>query len=87
MNIKCFSDVSFTLYDGKCNSCGSFDVRQQMAQRKMNEVAACDWGERCVEVFDIICQIGEGMYGQVYKARDKDTGRVAMALAGSKKIL
>ena len=33
------------------------------------------WGERCVDVFNIICQIGEGTYGQVYKARDKDTGK------------
>jgi len=61
-------------------------ARQQMAQRKMNEVAGCDWGERCVEVFDIICQIGEGMYGQVYKARDKDTGRVgSFFISDSKK--
>jgi serine/threonine protein kinase len=45
------------------------------AVRKMNEVAACDWGERCVDVFNIISQIGEGMYGQVYKAEDKDTGK------------
>lgn len=34
------------------------------------------WGERCVDVFNIICQIGEGTYGQVYKAKDKDTGQL-----------
>lgn len=34
-----------------------------------------DWGKRCVDKFDIIGIIGEGTYGQVYKARDKDTGR------------
>ncbi|XP_035226438.1 cyclin-dependent kinase 12-like isoform X2 [Stegodyphus dumicola] len=34
------------------------------------------WGERCVDVFNIICQIGEGTYGQVYKAKDKDTGEL-----------
>ncbi|XP_070565821.1 cyclin-dependent kinase 12-like [Ptychodera flava] len=34
------------------------------------------WGERCVDVFDIISQIGEGTYGQVYKAKDKGTGEL-----------
>ena len=33
-----------------------------------------DWGKRCVDKFDIIGIIGEGTYGQVYKAKDKDTG-------------
>ncbi|XP_074659535.1 uncharacterized protein LOC141912215 [Tubulanus polymorphus] len=31
-----------------------------------------DWGERCVDMYEVITQIGEGTYGQVYKARDKD---------------
>ncbi|XP_053207850.1 cyclin-dependent kinase 12-like isoform X2 [Panonychus citri] len=30
-----------------------------------------DQNPRCVDVFDIISQIGEGTYGQVYKAQDK----------------
>ncbi|XP_068092486.1 cyclin-dependent kinase 13 [Hyperolius riggenbachi] len=34
------------------------------------------WGKRCVDKFDIIGIIGEGTYGQVYKARDKDTGEM-----------
>jgi cyclin-dependent kinase 12/13 len=32
-----------------------------------------DWGERSVDVFEMIAQIGEGTYGQVYKAKDIDT--------------
>jgi len=46
----------------------------------MNDEAGCDWGERCVDVFEKICQIGEGTYGQVYKARDKDTGNAKCLL-------
>ncbi|XP_059478139.1 cyclin-dependent kinase 12 isoform X2 [Neocloeon triangulifer] len=33
-----------------------------------------DWGERCVDVFEVIDQIGEGTYGQVYKAKDNISG-------------
>uniref|UniRef100_A0A1B6D7P7 Cyclin-dependent kinase 12 n=2 Tax=Clastoptera arizonana TaxID=38151 RepID=A0A1B6D7P7_9HEMI len=35
-----------------------------------------DWGERCVDVFEVIAQIGEGTYGQVYKAKDRRTGEL-----------
>uniref|UniRef100_A0A8C2X0L5 Cyclin-dependent kinase 12 n=1 Tax=Cyclopterus lumpus TaxID=8103 RepID=A0A8C2X0L5_CYCLU len=35
-----------------------------------------DWGKRCVDKFDIIGIIGEGTYGQVYKAKDKITGEL-----------
>jgi len=55
-------------------------VRHLQASRKMNEAAACDWGERCVDVFDIVSQIGEGMYGQVYKAKDRHTGQCSAAV-------
>ncbi|KAM4622828.1 cyclin-dependent kinase 12 isoform 2-T2 [Discoglossus pictus] len=42
-------------------------------ERKQTET---DWGKRCVDKFDIIGIIGEGTYGQVYKAKDKDTGEL-----------
>ena len=35
-----------------------------------------DWGERCVDVFEMLAQIGEGTYGQVYKARDNHTNEL-----------
>jgi cyclin-dependent kinase 12/13 len=34
------------------------------------------WGSRSVDIFEKIDQIGEGTYGQVYKARNKLTGEI-----------
>ena len=39
-----------------------------------------DWGKRCVDKFEIIGITGEGTYGQVYKAKDKDTGNAQIPL-------
>jgi serine/threonine protein kinase len=33
-----------------------------------------DWGDRCIDSFEVIAQIGEGTYGQVYKAKDASNG-------------
>nr|XP_006634476.1 PREDICTED: cyclin-dependent kinase 13 [Lepisosteus oculatus] len=38
--------------------------------------AEIDWGKRCVDKFEIIGITGEGTYGQVYKAKDKDTAEM-----------
>ncbi|XP_023698077.2 cyclin-dependent kinase 13 [Paramormyrops kingsleyae] len=40
---------------------------------KETEIA---WGKRCVDKFEIIGITGEGTYGQVYKAKDKDTAEM-----------
>lgn len=37
------------------------------------------WRCRSVDVFKKIEQIGEGTYGQVYMARDKDTGETVVS--------
>lgn len=34
-----------------------------------------DWGDRCIDSFEVLDQIGEGTYGQVYKARDSISGK------------
>jgi len=43
-----------------------------MADKKIGRT----WGSRNVDVFERIEQVGEGTYGQVYKARNKETGDV-----------
>ena len=43
-------------------------------QRRLDEKVKGDWGQRCVDLFKIIEIIGEGTYGQVYKAKDTFTG-------------
>lgn len=37
-------------------------------RRNSRSQAIKDWGERCVDVFEVIAQIGEGTYGQVILA-------------------
>ena len=34
------------------------------------------WGERCVDAYEIVCQVGEGTYGQVYKAKEVASGDI-----------
>jgi len=35
-----------------------------------------NWGSRSVDIFEKTEQVGEGTYGQVYKAKNKETGEV-----------
>ncbi|XP_032797414.2 cyclin-dependent kinase 12 isoform X3 [Daphnia magna] len=49
-------------------------VRPVIYGKKLLEsMTAKDWGVRCVDTFEMVAQIGEGTYGQVYKAKDKAT--------------
>ncbi|XP_049811095.1 cyclin-dependent kinase 12 isoform X1 [Schistocerca nitens] len=48
--------------------------RVKTANTTMSATGGKDWGERCVDVFEVMAQIGEGTYGQVYKARDRRSG-------------
>ncbi|XP_056376473.1 cyclin-dependent kinase 13 [Hyla sarda] len=67
-------------------SCSPEGKKMQLKNRKRPKICGprcgeiheneIDWGKRCVDKFDIIGIIGEGTYGQVYKARDKDTGEM-----------
>ncbi|XP_069586313.1 cyclin-dependent kinase 13 [Ranitomeya imitator] len=71
---------------GEDMSCSPEGKKTQAKNRKRPKICGprcgeihedeIDWGKRCVDKFDIIGIIGEGTYGQVYKARDKDTGEM-----------
>ncbi len=34
------------------------------------------WGERCIDAFEVLSQIGEGTYGKVFKAKNNSTGDI-----------
>lgn len=46
-----------------------------------------EWGERCVDTFDIIAIVGEGTFGQVYKAKEKLTGIEFCVIVSSRSLL
>ncbi|KAL1497836.1 hypothetical protein ABEB36_008725 [Hypothenemus hampei] len=58
----------------KINPIKSKSVKRPMILKRRTsrnfQMSGKDWGERCVDMFEVIAQIGEGTYGQVYKAKD-----------------
>ncbi|KAL3268290.1 hypothetical protein HHI36_007410 [Cryptolaemus montrouzieri] len=45
-------------------------LKRRGSRNNITTMCGKDWGERCVDMFEVIAQIGEGTYGQVYKAKD-----------------
>ncbi|XP_044753976.1 cyclin-dependent kinase 12 isoform X1 [Coccinella septempunctata] len=57
-------------------------LKRRGSRNNVTTMCGKDWGERCVDMFEVIAQIGEGTYGQVYKAKDK----AAKELVALKKV-
>ncbi|KAJ1370105.1 hypothetical protein KIN20_031757 [Parelaphostrongylus tenuis] len=51
-----------------------FDCPTVLNKTRRNIDLSMEWGSGFVEKYEILYQVGEGTYGQVYKARDKITG-------------
>ncbi|EFJ31297.1 hypothetical protein SELMODRAFT_169412 [Selaginella moellendorffii] len=51
-------------------------MARQAAADQLNLCESPSWGSRSVECFEKLEQIGEGTYGQVYMAREKDTNEI-----------
>ncbi|XP_039609334.1 cyclin-dependent kinase 13 isoform X2 [Polypterus senegalus] len=64
--------------DKKASATSVLKRRPKICGPRFGEIkeAEIDWGKRCVDKFEIIGITGEGTYGQVYKAKDKDTGEM-----------
>ena len=41
---------------------------------KRREAESKTWGDRCVDAFELVAQVGQGTYGQVYKAKNLESG-------------
>jgi len=39
---------------------------------------AKNWGSRSIELFESLEQVGEGTYGQVYRAKNRESGETVV---------
>ena len=51
-----------------------------MRKRHVLPEVSPDWGIGCLSSYEIVAQVGEGTYGQVYKARRRDDPSKVVAL-------
>lgn len=58
-----------------CSCISSFDVNCRVLARRLRDDQSAEpdneWGSGAVTKYEQLCQIGEGTYGQVYKARKR----------------
>jgi serine/threonine protein kinase len=43
--------------------------------QRRDDIRKDQWDDRNVDMYEILTKIGEGTYGEVFKARDKQTGK------------
>lgn len=81
-NVKAASDASVKSAAGLIGTAKASSEKKEEERRHRPRVIGkvyppkTEQKPRCIDVFDIDTQIGEGTYGQVYKARDRVTGEI-----------
>ena len=73
VTLLCFCNANLTqgmsrlsTYHCCCRICQNRGARERLKG---------EWGEMCVDMYNLIQIIGEGTFGQVYKAKDGVTGK------------
>ncbi|CAF3414292.1 unnamed protein product [Rotaria sp. Silwood1] len=51
-------------------------MRRPLILQRRDDMRKNQWDDRNVDMYEILAKIGEGTYGEVFKARDKQTGDI-----------
>ncbi|CAF0806141.1 unnamed protein product [Rotaria sordida] len=51
-------------------------MRRPLILQRRDDMRKNQWDDRNVDMYEILAKIGEGTYGEVFKARDKQTGEL-----------